>query len=38
VFNEFISLDKAGRQTVVIRATGINGGVREEKRPVVVAF
>ena len=38
VFNEFISLDKVGRQTVVIRATGINGGVREERRPVVVAF
>jgi hypothetical protein len=38
VFNEFISLEKAGRQTVVIRATGINGGVREERRPVVVAF
>lgn len=38
VFNEFISLEKVGRQTVVIRATGINGGVREERRPVVVAF
>ena len=37
-FNEFISLEKVGRQTVVIRATGINGGVREERRPVVVAF
>jgi hypothetical protein len=38
VFNEFISLEKVGRQMVVIRATGINGGVREERRPVVVAF
>jgi hypothetical protein len=38
VFNEFISLEKVGRQIVVIRATGINGGVREERRPVVVAF
>jgi len=37
-FNEFITLGKVGRQIVVIRATGINGGVREEKRPVVVAF
>jgi hypothetical protein len=37
-FNEFITLEKIGRQTVVIRATGINGGVREERRPVVVAF
>jgi hypothetical protein len=37
-FNEFITLEKVGRQTVVIRATGINGGVHEEKRPVVVAF
>ncbi len=36
-FNEFITLDKPGRQTVVLRATGINGGVREE-RPTVVVY
>jgi hypothetical protein len=35
-FNEYITLDKPGRQTVVIRATGLAGGVREEKRTVVV--
>jgi hypothetical protein len=37
-FNEFIQLDKVGRQLVVIRSTGINGGVSEQKRPVVVTF
>ncbi len=37
-FNEFIKLEKAGRQDVVIRAAGLNGGVREIKRTVVVAF
>ena len=37
-FNEFIQLDKAGRQIVVIRSTGINGGVNEQKRPIVVNF
>jgi hypothetical protein len=36
-FNEFITLEKPGRQTIVIRATGLNGGVNEQKRPVVVA-
>jgi hypothetical protein len=36
-FNEFITLEKSGRQTVVIRATSINGGVVEQKRSVVVA-
>jgi len=35
-FNEFITLDKPGKQEVVIRATGINGGVREIRRPVEV--
>lgn len=35
-FNEFITLDKPGKQVVVIRATGINGGVREVRRPVEV--
>jgi hypothetical protein len=35
-FNEFITLDQAGKQVVVVRATGINGGVRELRRPVEV--
>jgi hypothetical protein len=37
-FNEFITLEKPGRQTVVIRATSINGGVAERRRPVVVGY
>ena len=37
-FNEFIQLDKGGRQIVVIRSTSINGGVNEQKRPIVVNF
>jgi len=36
-FNEFITLEKPGRQIVTIRSTGINGGLNEQKRPVVVA-
>jgi hypothetical protein len=35
-FNEFITLDKPGKQWVVVRATGLAGGVNEQKRPVVV--
>jgi len=37
-FNEFIQLpaEKPGRQLVVFRAVGINGGVAETKRPVMV--
>jgi hypothetical protein len=37
-FNEFIQLpaEKPGRQVVVFRAVGINGGVAETKRPVMV--
>ena len=35
-FNEYITLDKPGKQTVIIRSTGLSGGVREEKRSVVV--
>ncbi len=35
-FNEFITLEKPGRQVVLIRATSINGGVRELRRSVVV--
>jgi hypothetical protein len=36
-FNEFITLDKPGRQVVTVRAVGINGGANEQRRPVVVA-
>jgi len=36
IFNEFITLDKPGRQWVVVRATGLSGGVNEQRRPVVV--
>jgi hypothetical protein len=35
-FNEFITLEKVGRQDVVIRAAGLNGGTSELKRSVVV--
>jgi len=37
-FNEFITLDKAGKQAVVIRATSIGGGVNELKPTVVVTY
>jgi hypothetical protein len=37
-FNDFITLEKAGKQVVVIRATGLNGGVNEQRRPVVVGY
>jgi hypothetical protein len=37
-FIDFITLEKLGRQIVIIRATGLNGGVNEQKRPVVVAY
>jgi hypothetical protein len=37
-FNDFITLEKAGKQIVVIRATGLNGGVNEQRRPVVVGY
>ncbi len=35
-FNDWITLQKPGRQIVVIRATGLNGGVSERKVAVVV--
>lgn len=35
-FNEFIMLDKPGRQIVVIRSIGLSGGMAEERRAVVV--
>ena len=37
-FNEYITLEKAGRQLVIIRSTGTLGGVAEEKRTVVAGF
>lgn len=37
-FNEFITLDKPGRQTVLVRSTGLGGGVAEQRRPVVVGY
>jgi len=37
-FNDFITLEKAGRQVVVIRATGLNGGVSERRPPVFVGY
>jgi hypothetical protein len=36
-FNEFIQLGKTGRQFVVVKAVGINGGENEQRRPVLVA-
>jgi hypothetical protein len=35
-FNEFIQMAKAGRQYVVVKAVGINGGANEQRRFVVV--
>jgi hypothetical protein len=37
-FNEWLTLDKGGKQTIVIRATSVSGGVNEQTRPVVVAY
>jgi len=37
-FNDFITLEKPGKQTVVIRATGLNGGVTERRPTVVVGY
>jgi hypothetical protein len=37
-FNDYITLEKVGRQEVLIRATGLNGGVRELRRTVVAGF
>ena len=33
-FNEFITLEKLGRQNVVVRATGLNGGVNTQQRTI----
>jgi hypothetical protein len=35
-FNDFVVLTKAGRQWLVIKAVGINGGVKEERRSIEV--
>jgi len=37
-FNEFVTLDKPGKQTVLIRSMGLNGGVRELRPTVVVSY
>jgi hypothetical protein len=37
-FNEFVTLDKPGKQTVLIRAMGLNGGIRELRPTVVVSY
>jgi hypothetical protein len=37
-FNEFVTLDKPGKQTVLIRAMGLNGGVRELRPTVTVSY
>jgi len=37
-FNDFITLEKPGKQVVVIRATGLNGGVAERRPTVVVGY
>ena len=36
-FNEFIQLGKLGRQVVVVKSIGINGGENEQRRSVLVA-
>ena len=37
-FNEYITLEVGAKPVVVLRATGINGGVTEQKRPVVISY
>ena len=37
-FNEFITLEPGARPVVMIRATGLNGGVNEQRRPFVVSY
>jgi len=37
-FNEYITLGGLGKQQVKIRVVGLDGGIREETRSVVVAF
>lgn len=37
-FNEYLTLEAGAKPLVVIRATGINGGVNEQTRPVVIFY
>lgn len=37
-FNEFVSLGRLGRQTLVIRAIGLNGGTAEQRRTVEASY
>jgi hypothetical protein len=37
-FNEFVTLEKLGKQTIVVRAVGVDGGVSEQRRTVVAAY
>jgi hypothetical protein len=37
-FNEFLSLGRLGRQTLVVRAVGLNGGVAEQRRTVEAVY
>jgi hypothetical protein len=37
-FNEYITLEPGAKPLVVIRATGINGGVREKTKPIVFSY
>lgn len=37
-FNEYITLEVGAKPVVVLRAIGINGGVTEQKRPVVISY
>ncbi|MGE0452965.1 MAG: FecR domain-containing protein [Vicinamibacteria bacterium] len=37
-FNEFVTLEKLGKQVIVVRAVGVDGGVNEQRRTVVAAY
>jgi hypothetical protein len=37
-FNEFLSLGRLGRQTLLVRAVGLNGGVAEQRRSVEASY
>jgi len=37
-FNEFITLEPGAKPVVVIRVTGLSGGVTEQRRPFVVSY
>jgi hypothetical protein len=37
-FDDLVVLTKAGQQWIVIRAIGVSGGVKEERRPITAAF